>query len=453
MNSVNQQQPRKKRGWRSWRILALGLLMSIAFSGHAQVWSLAQCIDSAQINNKKLQMDRNAVAISRQRQLEAKSHLIPKVVIGADYKYYFDLPYQLMPMTTFNPAAPVWDYKAIQFGVPHNINANVQLSMPVYNPQVLGAIKTTQIASELSALQFKKDQEQLLFEISNLYYNAQILTHQQAFIEGNLVNTQRVIENLQLMHEQQMVKSTDVKRIELQNEKLLTQKAVVANSLEQVMNALKFSIGIPFSTPLMIDSAIVDQGQRDYPVSATVEMQVAFVQNKLVATELTTLRRSLLPTVSLVGVYSTVGFGYSNAPNSFLDIYPVSFAGIQLSYPLFNGTVTRRKINQKKLEVLNTNLQAELVSDQNQMLVNNATGRRRVSYQTMKDTRGQINLATNVYGQLLVQQREGAASLTEVILADNVLREAQQAHLAAIIDYLKADLELKKQTGNILLKH
>lgn len=453
MNRLNKQQPRQFRRWKPWRMLALGMVMSVAFSGHAQVWSLVQCIDSAQLNNKKLQMDRNAVAISQQRRAEAKSYLIPKVIIGADYKYYFDLPYQLMPMTTFNPAAPAWDYKAIQFGVPHNINANVQLSMPVYNPQVFGAIKTTQIASELSALQYKKDEEQLFFDISNLYYNAQILAHQLAFIEGNLKNTQRLMDNLKLMHEQQMVKSTDVKRIELQHEQLLTQQAMVANNLEQVMNALKFSIGIPFSRAIMIDSAIVDQGIRDYPVSATVEMQLSFMQNKLAASELTTLRRSLLPTVSLVGVYSTVGFGYSNAPNSFLDFYPVSFAGIQLSYPLFNGTVTRRKINQKKLEVLNSNLQTELVRDQNQMLVNNATRKRQVSHQTIKNTDAQIDLATNVYGQLLLQQREGTASLTEVLLADNVLREAQQSNLAAIIDYLKADLELKKQTGNISLKN
>jgi outer membrane protein TolC len=35
------------------------------------------------------------------------------------------------------------------------------------------------------------------------------------------------------------------------------------------------------------------------------------------------------------------------------------------------------------------------------------------------------------------------------LLADNALREAQQTYLTTVIDYLKADLELKKLTGNI----
>jgi len=38
-------------------------------------------------------------------------------------------------------------------------------------------------------------------------------------------------------------------------------------------------------------------------------------------------------------------------------------------------------------------------------------------------------------------------------LADNALREAQQAYLTSMVDYLKADLELKKLTGNISINN
>jgi outer membrane protein TolC len=58
-------------------------------------------------------------------------------------------------------------------------------------------------------------------------------------------------------------------------------------------------------------------------------------------------------------------------------------------------------------------------------------------------------LAQTIYEQTILQQKQGTASLTDVLLADNALREAQQTYLSAVIDYLKADLELKKLTGNI----
>jgi hypothetical protein len=59
---------------------------------------LQQCIDTAQVHNKNLQMSRNNMAIGEQREKEAKANLIPKVTANADYKYFTNLPYQLLPV-------------------------------------------------------------------------------------------------------------------------------------------------------------------------------------------------------------------------------------------------------------------------------------------------------------------------------------------------------------------
>lgn len=64
------------------------LFLLIGFqSAQAQVWSLQQCIDTAQIHNKNLQMSRNNISIGKQREKEAQANLIPKVTANADYKY------------------------------------------------------------------------------------------------------------------------------------------------------------------------------------------------------------------------------------------------------------------------------------------------------------------------------------------------------------------------------
>ena len=60
-----------------------------------------------------------------------------------------------------------------------------------------------------------------------------------------------------------------------------------------------------------------------------------------------------------------------------------------------------------------------------------------------------IKLAKTIYDQTILQQKQGTASLQDVLLADYALREAQQTYLMAIFDYLKADLDLKKFTGNL----
>jgi len=427
--------------------------MVIGFqSVQAQVWSLQQCIDTAQVYNKKLQVNRNDIAIGEQREKEAKANLNPKVTANADYKYFTNLPYQLLPLNALNPAAPEGEFRAAQFGVPHNINLNLQLSMPLYNPQLYGAIQTTKIASEWIELQYQKLEEQIFFDISNLYYNAQILHHQLAFIDSNLINAERLFKNMQLLNEQLLVKGTDVSKVKLQVAQLTSQKVGVKSKYEQVLNALKFTIGLSLENNLQIETNILYENSFEYSSLSTLDFRMAIIKNRWLGLELNTLNKSrYLPSLNLFANYGTMGFGYNGKPNGFLDFYPIGFAGIQLSYPLFSGTVTERKINQKALELKNNELQMGLINEQNYLQVENAKLQRKTAKNTVETLTEQIQLAQIIYEQTIVQQKLGTATLTDILLADNSLREAQQTYLSAVIDYLKADLELKKFTGNISL--
>ncbi len=423
----------------------LVLLFSVPLQ--AQVWTLQQCIDSAQIHNRNLQISRNDMEMGLEKEKEAKSNLIPKVKFTGDYKYFFDQPTQLMPQSAFG--GPEGVFKEIKFGTPHNFNLGLQAALPLYNPQVYGAIKTTKVASKLNKLQFKKTKEEVYYNVSNLYYNAQVLKHQLVFIDSNMVNVSKLLQTIQLLHQQKLAKRTDVEKVQLQKERLLTQQEMVANTLAQVMNLLKFNIGISLSKPMDVESVIHYQANINYTPNIIVDLQLANTKKSLLTSELKTLKNSRIPSLSLYGSYAEVGFGYDKKPNDFLKFYPTSLVGLQLSIPVFNGMVTRRRINQKKLEIKNTELQVNLITEQNNMQVENAKHQRNVALKTIINTRAQINLAQSVYDQTVLQQKEGLASLTDVLMADNTLKEAQQNNITAIVNYLKADLELKKLTGNI----
>ncbi len=435
---------------RKWFLVLLFIVTGFT-AVQAQVWTLQQCIDTAQVYNKTLQMSRNNIAISQQKRKEASANLIPKITANADYKYFTDLPTQLMPAAIFG--GPAGTFKETQFGVPHNINANLQLTMPLYNPQLFGAMQSTKIAAELSGLQLQKTEEQIYFDISNLYYNGQLLLRQLSFIDSNVVNTAKLLRNMKLLKEQLMAKGTDVSKVQLQKEQLETQRELVSSRYEQVMNALKFAIGMPLNQYLKIEPEILYKKSDEYAATPAIDIRLANTQSKLLLSELNTLKKSRFPSVSLFGTYGKTGFGYDKQPNDFLKFYPIGFAGIQISYPLFNGTVTQRKINQKKLEIKNSELQVQIVTEQNAMQTNNAKRQMVVAKKSIETNSSQIKLAQTIYEQTVLQQKQGTASLTDVLLADTALREAQQNYLSAVVDYLKVDLELKKLTNQLLFKN
>ena len=414
---------------------------------NAQILTLQQCIDTAQVNNYNLKIGRNSISIGDEKYKEARAGLIPRVSANADYKYFADLPYQLLPLSVFG--GPDGQFKEARFGVPHNMNANVQLTMPLYNAQVFGAIQTSKIASELTHLQLKKTEEQVFFEIANLYYNASILYHQEAFIDSNLLNSKLLLNNMKLLHEQLLVKGTDLSKSELQVTQLNTQKEAVNSKYQQILNALKFAMGLSIERNIQIDPTLQFQLPVDYQTFSSIDVRVSEIQNHLLKVELNTLKKSKLPMISLFGTYGTTGFGYDKQPNSFLKFYPVGFAGLQLSFPLFNGAVSQQKVNQKRFELNNNALQSSLLNEQNAMQVKNAKLQLNLAQRSIKTISDQLNLAQSIYMQTLIQQKYQTASLNDVLLSDNALREAQQTYLSAVVDYLKADLELKKLTGNI----
>ena len=434
---------------RNW---VLGLVfIALAFQtavSQPRVWTLEQCLDTAHAHNKNLLISRNSLAITEERVKEARAGLMPKVNINADYRYYTNLPYQLMPMSVFG--GPEGQFKEAQFGVPHNVNANVQIAVPLYNPQVSGAIQSTKIASEISRLQRQKTEEQVRFEVSNAYYNAQILNSERVFVQHNMENTNRLLANLKLLKEHLMAKGTDVDRVALQAEQLTTRMAQLDSQYELVLNSLKFLMGLPMETQIAVSSTIDYTQGDDYEDQLTTDIRLAQAQGRLVSSETNTLKNSRLPVVSLFGTYGATGFGYDKSPNEFFDFYPIGFAGVQFTYPLFNGMATRRRIAQKNIERSNSQLQIDLLIQQSQMQTENARSQRSVAKRTVGNTVSHMDLAQSIYDQTLLQQKQGTATLTDVLLADNALQEAQQVYLNAVVAYLKADLELKKQTGNIL---
>jgi len=432
-------------------ILALIFLSGWNVLYAQDVWTLKQCTDSARVYNKSLQINRNNITSGEEKVKEARANLNPKISAVADYKYFLDLPHQLMPMNIFNPSVPEGKFKDVQFGVPHNINANLQLSMPLFNPQISGAIDNSKIATELARLQYQKTDEQVAYDVTTLYYNAQLILHQLDFIDSNLMNTHKLLKNMQLLHEQLLAKGSDVNKVKLQADQLSTQRENINNKLVQVLNALKLAMGVDLSRDITIEKDIHFQTSIEYEYKTITDLQLLATQNKLLSNELKVLSKTaFLPSVSMVASYGTSGFGYDKKPNNFLKFYPVGFAGVQLTYPIFSGGLTKRKINQKQIEIRNNELQSQLTADKNRMEIENVTRQRLVAEKTLTNTESQIIQARTIYSQTVLQQREGTASLTEVLMADNALREAQQNYLLAAVDYLKSDLELRKVTGNLV---
>ena len=413
----------------------------------AQTLTLEQCIDTALIYNRNIKLSQQDVNIASEKNKEIKGNLFPKLNGMTDYRYYTDLPYQLMPAEAFG--GPAGTYKEVQFGVPQSLNANLQLSVPIYNPTAFGAIKATRIASELSEIQKIKTDEDVVLEVSNAYYNAQILLSQLAFLDSNMINTNKLLQTTTLLHQQQIAKGTDVDRLKLQLDQIANQRKTVFSQQQQVLNALKFLMGKPISDTIQVSITENAMVQLDPQIQVTTDMKLIDKKLQFNYAELKGLRNSKLPSLGAYGVYGTSGYG-NTGDNSFFNFHPIGYVGAQLSIPLFNGTITKHKIVQKKIDIQKTNIQKELVSEKSKLDMINAEMQYALANQNIATVNNQIKLVKKIYNNTVLQNQQGIANITDLLMADNSLREAQQNYIVALVNLRKAELEYKRVTGNLV---
>ncbi len=414
-----------------------------------KVLTLDECVNQAVENSKQLKMAENDILKSEYKRKELLANFLPKVNGSADYKYYFDLPTQLMPAKAFNPMAPEWEFKPAQFGVPHNINANVQAGMPLFNADLFSGLKISKMATELQKLNYQKTKEETYVLISNLYYNAQLIKNQIRFTEKNKANLSKLLKDLKLMHQQKLITKNDVDKVDLQVKKLDVNLKLLNNKYNEIKDALKLNMGT--SDDFEVADEIITPQLQNYNLNTPTDELLLTKKYELSQFEVKKLKRGRLPKLSAFGSYGTIGYGYDEKPHDFFDFYDVSLVGVKLEIPLFDLS-RHKKIQQKKLEAENTKLQLDLVKDKNSMAIKNAREKSQVLIEVVNNQKEQLTLAESVYKKTQMQYKQQVASLNDVITAENEVIKAQQNYLSSIIDYLKADLELKKLTGNLEAK-
>ncbi|HPR26732.1 MAG TPA: TolC family protein [Lentimicrobium sp.] len=441
----NHRQIRNMSGFLAGILTGLLLLMYIP--AHTQTHSLRQCIDTALLHNRNIRIARLDGLMAGEKNREAKSTLMPRLNGFADYRYYTDQPYQIMPQAAFG--GPEGAYKEIQFGVPQNLNANLQLAVPLFNPVGLGAIKSTEIAVELAEIQKIKTDEDVVVEISGVYYNAQVLLNQLAFMDSNIANTNKLVQTATLLYQQQLAKSTDVDRLKLQLEQLTTQRNTISSRHRQALNALKFLMGKPVTDSIHVSVYETSVAEVDFRPGTITDMLLIEKKLEFSLSEVNALKNSRLPSLNAYGVYGSNGFGTTGS-DSFFNFHPIGYVGVQLSVPLFNGMNTKRKIAGKKIEVDKSMVQKEMVAEKARLDLINAEMQYSIASTTIATVSAQVDLAEKIYSNTVLQNSQGTANITDVILADNALREAQQNYIAALIDLRRAELEYKRVTGNLL---
>jgi outer membrane protein TolC len=379
-----------------------------------------------------------------------KSALLPSLNVSGDYKRYFKIPGQVVPASAFG--GPEGQYSTLAFGLPYNLSTTAQVTQALYNPSVKYALKAANLNRELTSLSTVKTKEDVAYNVTDAYYNLVTVVQQMSFLDSNLISLDRLYKVSNLLYQNKLGQRVDVDRILINKTTTETQLATLKDNYNQLVNLLKYYTGTPQSDSMRIlvnVRGVTLPGASDWDRARRTDVALLQKQKDINELQDKNIRSGLIPTVNAYGVANMAFYAKAGENSTFQDV-PGYWAGLQLNWNVFDGMARKAKRSQNQIDREKLDVQLRQVKESILMEESNARNKFGVEQKNINAKKDQVALAEKVYKQIQLQFKEGTVSLTDVIQAENSLLDAQSNYLTSLVQLLKAELEWKKATGQLI---
>ena len=431
--------------------MKLKLIAILVFAGNlsskAQNLDLETCLKMADTANLTIRNSRLDIAINNRERKAYESARLPKIAISGDYKYNAIIPGQVVPGQFFG--GPAGTFSTVQFGVPFNLSTTAQLTQILYNPQVNYGLAALKINGELTKIQQQIVEQNIKHQVAETFFNLQAITKQLSFVTANIANMDKLIKNMQLMVDQELVIQTEADKLQINRLSLLNSRQSLQATQEQLETLLKILVGMDSEEKIRLESddlveksILVDKQTIVYQ-----ELELLGAQKKMNEEERKGTNMAYLPSLAFYAAYN---YNYNMKP---ADDYRVgiegAFIGLKLDWTLFDGMEKFHKQKVNALEAEKIDNQQTTVAQQLEMQTNNAKKQIEVSSGALAISQEQLRLSDRVYKQTQLKFEQGTISSNDLILADNNLQQSQTNVVAAYIQLRQAELTYLRSIGNI----
>lgn len=422
------------------RPMALGESIRLALENSAQI--------------KKNKIDRQ---ILERRVKEARSEGFPQVTANVNLDYWPLLPTQLLPGEIFGLAEG--SVVPAQFGRSWQLGGVVSLEQNLINESARRNVPALKTTRGISDLLIERSQHEVIFNTATIFYQTLQTEQLLRAVDANLTKLEALQGMAQLQLDNGYAVPTDVKRIRVAKTNLETQRQNLLTGISGLRQTLLFLCGLPFEEILDLSAEI------DAPASDSARWQsltldpTTTTESRLLADNLELLRiqrRSAIAEAlpSLKGFVMVSAQGFREDIN-FFDIdrrwYGAAGAGVRLKIPIFDGFRVRNKALVYKLEEQKLEEDHRQLNGAKALEFRQAREQLGTSLRTLRSQSDNVALAREITDKLVLQYKEGVASLTDLLNAQTALSEAETNYWQQVFSYKLAVLKLLKTAGQLEL--
>lgn len=328
--------------------------------GAQKTLTLEECLKLGIENNLSLEGSRNEMRKAKHLLSENRAKLWPQISAVAGFNDNFNPPVSVTDGSAYGNLYNVT--KTLQY----NASAGLQLQMPLYNQTVYTAVDIARTLNELNRLSYEKAREDLMMQISKMYYLGQNTMEQLTLIQENMVRLRELRDITLAFFDNGMAMEVDVKRVNINLENQQVQYDNAKSMLVQQLNLLKYVMDYPAEEEITltpVDTERMQSASLTGLRSDLYELQLLQSQEKLAGQQKDLIRQGYLPSLTLTGnwMYSAytdkARHWFHSGPSN--HWYPSTGLGITLRVPIFDGFDKRARIRKAQIDQENAKLNYE----------------------------------------------------------------------------------------------
>lgn len=428
---------------------ALSQLFAQADGGSKVDFSLKEAQDYAVENSYFTRSAMMDVEKSEQRIKEVTGMGLPQVNASASYNHFLEIPTQIAPANSFNPAAPADEFVPLQFGLANSMKAGITVNQLLFDGSYLVGLKASKVYRELAYADQAKSQAEIKRDVTKAYGMVLSAEENARLLKENEEQLKQLVEENTALYEAGFMEEKDLDQVKvllLNTQKILIQ---TENIKRVSQDMLKFTMGKPVGEDInltedldAIKAPFIDKDanmNRKLDIQNHVDYRRASVN--LRSNELMLSNENYQYAPKLYGFLNYEGnsngteFNHFNPNGLNGKWYPTAIIGVQLSVPIFQGGQRHFKVQQAKVGVS----QAELLLEQTEQGLYLDLANKKNSYEaamnSLENVSENLELTTRIKNQTQIKYGEGVSSSVE-------LTQTQTQYLSGQIDYVQAIMEV-----------
>lgn len=411
--------------------------------------SLVEAVNIAVKNNPQLKSVQLDEEINKFKIKEIKSGALPQLSGSGSFNDNYSLASQILPGEVFGqPGTSV----AVKFGTQYTYGMSANLTQKLFDPSLYTGLKAAKAGQGFYELSTFKNKEDLIYNVVNVYMQIEMTGKQMELIEGNIGRMIKLVEITDAQYKEGIIKKVDVDQLRVNSTNLRTQLSTSNNTYMQLMNNLKILMNEDVYRPLAITNEV---GAKPIPVSEQLFLKdntdLALINYQILLQGLNTdnIKAGYLPSLSAFANYGKQWQSNYLFKSGAASGFASGALGLTLNVPIFDGFAKRNKIAQSDLQVKQLKINAEFLTRKITNDFVNAKNNLNQNKDVLSAQAENMKLAEELYNVAKLSYTEGISPLSELINAENGLKEAQTQYLTALLQMNLAELDLMKSSGQL----